>query len=146
MAAAAAGRSAVPIKFHFDYFYSKAELDLSRFVAAVDEQWPSYEIPYTPRRSVRKSSALPPPRSLRMCSATIVVVPRNLLHQWKAELHKHVSSDEIDLRILILETSRDRLPPTKKLMTYDVILFSKSRFESEHKDGLDNQVRLNGSH
>jgi len=39
-----------------------------------------------------------------------------------------------------MKDSSDRLPPAEDLMKYDMILFSKSRFEKEHDDGSDSQV------
>lgn len=142
MAAATANKSAVYLKSHFRWVPRFRDIDMRLIAAQIDEEHAGYEIPYQPRRSARRNVDLPPPRQLALCSATIIVVPRNLLHQWQAEFQKHVMEGEDGLRILILENNKDRLPSAKRLlMDYDVILFSKSRFEAEVKDGVDDQGR-----
>ncbi|QDS67685.1 hypothetical protein FKW77_005298 [Venturia effusa] len=141
MAAATANRAAVPLKSHFRWVPRFRDIDMSKIAAMIDEERAAYEIPSQPRRSARRNVDLPPPRRLALCSATIIVVPRNLLHQWQAEVQKHVMEGEDGLRILVLESNEDRLPSAKRLMDYDVILFSKSRFESEVKDGVDDLGR-----
>jgi hypothetical protein len=40
-----------------------------------------------------------------------------------------------------MKDSSQRLPSADNLLQYDIILFSKSRFEKEHDDGSDSQVR-----
>jgi hypothetical protein len=141
MAAATANRAGVPLKSHFRWVPRFRDMDMSKFVGMIDEEHAGYEIPCLPRRSVRRNPIVPPPHQFALCSATIVVVPRNLLHQWKSEFQKHVADDEDGLRVLIMENNKDRLPSAKRLMNYDVILFSKSRFEAEIKDGQDDQGR-----
>jgi hypothetical protein len=141
MAAATANRAAVSLKAHFRWVPRFQEVDMNKIARIIDEERAGYEIPYLPRRSARRNAVLPPPRQLALCSATIIVVPRNLLHQWQAEIRKHVADDEDGLRVLIMEKNTDQLPSAKRLMEYDVILFSKSRFESEATDGVDDQGR-----
>jgi hypothetical protein len=63
------------------------------------------------------------------------------IHQWKAELGRHVADNTNGLRILTVEDSSERLPSSETLMVYDIILFSKTRFEKEHDDGSDSQGR-----
>lgn len=141
MAAATANRAAVSLKAHYRWVPRFRDIDMSKIAARIDEEHAEYEIPSQPRRSVRRNLDLPTPRQLALCSATIIVVPRNLLHQWRAEFAKHVMEGDDGLRTLILESNKDRLPSAKHLMDYDVILFSKSRFEAEVKDGVDDQGR-----
>ncbi|RDI87242.1 hypothetical protein Vi05172_g2760 [Venturia inaequalis] len=141
MAAATANSAAVSLKAHFRWVPRFRDIDMTFIAARIDEEHAGYEIPSQPRRSARRSVDLPPPRQLSLCSATIIVVPRNLLHQWQAEFQKHVTDGEDGLRVLIVENNKDRLPSARNLMDYDVILFSKSRFEAEVKDGVDDQGR-----
>jgi len=77
MSASTAGIYSVPAKAHFSLFHPGD--DLSKCVAALNAEWPSYEIVHVARRSNRTHTVLPAPRRLLMCSATIVVVPRNLV-------------------------------------------------------------------
>lgn len=141
MAAATANSAAVSLKAHFRWVPRFRDIDMSSIGAQIDKERAGYEIPSQPRRSARRNVDLPPPRQIALCSATIIVVPRNLLHQWKAEIQKHVMEGEDGLRVLVVENNKDRLPLARQLMDYDVILFSKPRFEAEVKDGADDQGR-----
>lgn len=60
------------------------------------------------------------PRTMYLTSATLIVVPSNLISQWDREIHKHC---ERELRVLILR-SRSKLPDAKTLASdYDVSHF-----------------------
>ena len=93
-----------------------------------------------------------------MCSGTIIVVPRNLLHQWQSEIRKHVLKG--GLKILVVDSVPKRgsrvkaaqleddtveftseLPAPTDLMKFDVVLFTRNRFEQEIQDGADDQGR-----
>ncbi|KIM48685.1 hypothetical protein M413DRAFT_437870 [Hebeloma cylindrosporum] len=68
------------------------------------------------------------PKVIYLTSATLVVVPPNLLSQWDREITKHC---ELALRVLILRTSTI-MPNARSLATnYDIILMSYTRFTSE---------------
>jgi hypothetical protein len=140
MAIATAGRSAVPLKSHLHFFYHDSDVDLRSLESRIDATPIYYEIPYFMRRSIRMNSITPPPRRLRLCSTTIIVVPRNLLRQWQAELTKHANLSSGGLRVLVLEKAKDVLPAANEIASYDIVLFSKTRFEQEAKDGLDDKV------
>jgi hypothetical protein len=43
--------------------------------------------------------------------------------------------------VLTIEDTSDALPPADALMRFDILLFSKTRFEKEHDDGSDSQGR-----
>jgi hypothetical protein len=143
MAVSAAGRSAVPLKSHLHFFYHNSDIDLRSLESRIDSSPIHYEIPYVMRRSMRKSSITPPPRRLRLCSTTIIVVPRNLLRQWQAELRKHANLSNGGLKILVLERAKDVLPSPNEIANHDILLFSKTRFEQEAKDGQDDKGRSN---
>lgn len=98
----------------------------------------SYDIPVLPTRWNR-NTILPPPRTLVMASTNIIVVPRNLCKQWHSEISKHVADGA--LRVLVMEDLRTPLPQPDKLRTYDVVLFSRNRFELELRDGSDEEGR-----
>lgn len=98
----------------------------------------TYEVPVLPSRWNR-NTVLPPPKRLTLAATTIVVVPRNLCKQWHLEIQKHVSQDV--LRVLVMEDLRAELPQSDELRKYDLVLFSRSRFELEVRDGADAEGR-----
>jgi hypothetical protein len=55
-------------------------------------------------------------------------------------LDKHANLSSDGLRVLVLEKAKDPLPAVDKIAGYDIVLFSKTRFEQEAKDGLDDKV------
>ncbi|KAG6817776.1 hypothetical protein H0H87_003184 [Tephrocybe sp. NHM501043] len=70
------------------------------------------------------------PRVMHLTSATLIVVPANLLSQWDREIQKHC---EHPLRVLILR-SGTAMPSTASLVTeYDIILMTYTRFTAESK-------------
>ena len=87
---------------------------------------------------MKRRSVLPPIKK-RLCSTTIIVVPKNLVHQWKSEVVKHVEHGA--LSVLVIDSSKTELPSAVQLAKYDIILFSKSRFERESRDGSDQHGR-----
>jgi hypothetical protein len=114
------------------------------FRTIVENHEISYLIPGKAPRNNRRS-VTPPPKKLVLCSGTIIVVPRNLVHQWKAELKRHVADGPEGLKVLILDNPSAVLPSSQELRTYDVVLFSKPRFEREIKDGSDHLGRNTGN-
>lgn len=94
---------------------------------------PSYEIPVEPIRWNRKTT-LPTPKKVTLAATTLVVVPRNLLSQWRTELEKHTTGV---LKTLIMDDNRTPLPSPDILATFDLVLFSRNRFEYEDRDGSD---------
>jgi SNF2 family DNA or RNA helicase len=69
------------------------------------------------------------------------------VHQWRSELRKHVhlrENPEIDdggINLLVMDSPKQALPEAKELMKYDIVLFSKTRFEREIMDGSDKYGR-----
>jgi len=74
---------------------------------------------------------------IRLCSATLIIVPPNLIMQWQQEIKQHIDEDAID--VLIVDGPSIVVPPWQELVKYDVILISKSRFEQEYRDDDLNQ-------
>jgi hypothetical protein len=160
MAASTIGRYAVPAKAEVERFEAYDGSDLSPMRTVLERNAPYYEIPPEVPR-MNRNTIVPPPRQLALCSGTIVVVPRNLLHQWQAEIGKHLKKDA--LKILIVDTATKRpkkdvlpteeeysmdfvseLPPPTKLMEYHIVLFTRNRFEQEIQDGADEKGRRLG--
>ncbi|KAH9875130.1 hypothetical protein J1614_004619 [Plenodomus biglobosus] len=157
MAASTAGRFSIPANAYFDQSEANGIGIPSTLRLALERNPPFYEIPSEPLRKHRNTVTLPP-RQLMTCSGTIIIVPRNLLHQWQSEIRKHVLKGS--LRALVVDTlPRGRgkpkagtqsdddielsseLPVPTELMKYDVVLFSRNRFEQEIQDGGDDQGR-----
>ncbi|KAH7561914.1 hypothetical protein BM1_03018 [Bipolaris maydis] len=157
MAASILGRYSVPARGFLEQSEMNGAGDMTKFRNALDRNLPFYEISAELSR-INRSSRIPPPRQLIISSSTIVVVPRNLLHQWQSEIKKHVLQG--GLKVLVLDTVtkrgskvqsnlydddnmqfRSELPVPTELMKFDVLLFTRNRFEQEIQDGQDDQGR-----
>ena len=68
-------------------------------------------------------------KRIYLSSATLIIVPSNLIAQWRQEIETHL--EEESLSILMISSSKQALPPVQELLKYDVILMSRSRFEDE---------------
>lgn len=140
MAASAAGRASIPWKQYFSKEASDG-YEMSECVKALREGAGHYFLPApAPRRSTRNPIETAP-RKIWLTSATIVVVPANLVQQWVQEIQKHTAG----LRVLIVKNGNEKLPPAEEMAEFDIILFSKPRFDRESKDGIDSQGRGIGS-
>ncbi|KAK2731949.1 hypothetical protein FQN57_003068 [Myotisia sp. PD_48] len=127
MAASAAGRHSVPWKSHFDRLES-AGIYHDRCIAACESNRGSYLITRKPRYDRRASTPLNGfSTRLYLCPATLVVVPPNLIDHWLQEIKKHT----LGLKFLVLRNPDDPTPPALQLLKYDVILFSRLRFQKE---------------
>jgi hypothetical protein len=59
----------------------------------------------------------PGPRVMYITTATLVIVPKHLLSQWKGEIHKHCR----DFALRVYAESKEKLPPARWLAShYDV--------------------------
>ncbi|CAL1705728.1 unnamed protein product [Somion occarium] len=83
----------------------------------------------------RRRRTEPKPRIMYLTTATIIIVPVNLLYQWEMEVLKHC---EDPLRLLVIRDTKP-LPPASELASlYDIILMSQTRFSAEAtKDCLE---------
>ena len=135
MAAATIARSPIPWRACLDWRYNRTGEDMDSCIDAMDNQQPppEYEIPPQRIRSTRHGQHIGPSERRRLCNATIVVVPPNLVHQWQSELRKHTEQGALD--VLVLKNPKDFLPPVEQLCNYDIILFSRKRFEREARQG-----------
>jgi len=156
MAASIIGRLSIPAKALIEQHELTYDADYSYLKDALNRNIPFYEIPPDLPR-MNRNTRIPPSRQLVMCSGTIIVVPRNLLHQWQSEIRKHVLQG--GLRILVVDSVPKRgkakqtqqdtdtmtfvsdLPAPTELMKFDVVLFTRNRFEQEIQDGADEQGR-----
>jgi SNF2 family DNA or RNA helicase len=147
MAANTIGHNSIPGKAYLEQLESTDNIDLSNCKSHLEKNVPYYEIPYQVIR-VNRKTIIPPPRQLILCGGTLIVVPRNLLHQWQTEIRKHLVGGS--LKILVMDTKSKRAPKAKvvqgthdymelrhdlpsvtALSSYDVVLFTRNRFEQE---------------
>ncbi|KAI9839561.1 MAG: hypothetical protein M1819_002187 [Sarea resinae] len=139
MAASAIGRHSVPWKTHFERLSSFGD-DYSQCIERIKKNVGSYMI-RPPQATLRKSRATVAThgRRIRLCTSTLIIVPPNLLQQWKNEIYKH--TEDGALRVLVMDSPKKGLPPSEELAEYDVVLFSRTRFEREIRDGEDAKGR-----
>ena len=78
LAISKAAQSAVPIKAHLNRLRRECGDEFSEITRAIDNNPMDYLIPQIPIRTNRRTQ-IPPPRRMRLCSGTIVVVPANLV-------------------------------------------------------------------
>ena len=138
MAISSINRKGVPWRVEFDRIRHASGLDMASCIKRLEASPPLYEVPQEPQRWNR-NTILPPPKRMTLAATTLIVVPRNLCKQWQSELAKHVEAGA--LKVLVMEELKRALPPPDDLRTYDVVLFSRNRFELEARDGSDEQGR-----
>lgn len=138
MAVSSVNRHTAPWKTYFDTIEAETGERMQNCIVTMRQNPPSYQIPVEPYRWNRNTK-IPEPKRFTLASTTIVVVPRNLFSQWQSELEKHTEKDS--LNILFMDDNKKALPAPSELILYDVILFSRTRFEQENRDGSDRKGR-----
>ncbi|EEH40661.2 hypothetical protein PAAG_02637 [Paracoccidioides lutzii Pb01] len=127
MAAATAGRFSLPWKSYFERLGASG-MHFEKCISACESNRGSYEITRSHLRNrSRESAPKATATKLQLCSGTLVVVPSNLVDHWLNEINKHTQG----LKVLVLRDSRRATPPPDQLLEYDVVLFSRPRFEKE---------------
>ncbi|KAH0342609.1 hypothetical protein KCU81_g5564, partial [Aureobasidium melanogenum] len=137
MAISAVNRHSAPWPSFFERHEELTGEHMGHCIDLMRQNAPSYEIPIEPIRWNRKTT-VPAPKKVTLAATTLVVVPRNLLSQWKSELEKHTSGV---LKTLVMDDTRVNLPPPEILASFDLVLFSRPRFEYEDRDGADQNGR-----
>ncbi|CEI64709.1 hypothetical protein FVEN_g3217 [Fusarium venenatum] len=128
MAASCATRHSVPWKPWFNLCKAQSGHEYIRCIKALEENPGYYFIPPPKaRRTARLTSGAVELSKKRvyLSNGSIVVVPSNLLAQWKQEIKKHTDG----LKVLVMDGYKD-LPSLRDLLKYDMILFSQSRLEA----------------
>ncbi|KAL9129832.1 MAG: hypothetical protein Q9217_001830 [Psora testacea] len=129
MAAAAVGREQIPWRTVFQELSRSGETH-GAYLSALEENIGSYHIPPPPRRHSRRPSTMPEPQKIRLCSATIIIVPRNLLTQWQHEVAQHFTQGTF--KVLCIDVKDGAaMPKASLLMLHDIILITRQRFEQE---------------
>ncbi|KAJ4004280.1 hypothetical protein NW752_011894 [Fusarium irregulare] len=133
MAASCATRNSVPWKPYFDLCKAQSGYEYTRCIEALERN-PGYHFIPAPdvRRTGRRCTEPTemPKKRVYLSNGSIVVVPSNLLAQWRQEIRKHTEN----LKVLVVERDT-QLPPPTDLLKYDMILFSQSRLEALKRQG-----------
>ncbi|EGR51214.1 uncharacterized protein TRIREDRAFT_75450 [Trichoderma reesei QM6a] len=139
MAASCATRHAVPWKSHFEAWRNHYGYEFSHCNEALARNPGHYFLPAPePRRGSRfKTPCHVPPKKIYLSQASVVIVPNNLVAQWKQEIQKHTEG----LKVLVLGRQTET-PSRKEILTYDILLFSQTRFEMLQKQfgGMEKTV------
>lgn len=111
-----------------------------RLWAMVMAKRASYEVSESDNRarSSRSASTLTKEK-VYLGSGTLVILPDNLVEQWRAEITKHVEPGR--LNVLVMAHSSSMIPPVEVLLKYDIVIFSRARFDQEERAGKDSQGR-----
>ncbi|KAE8348472.1 P-loop containing nucleoside triphosphate hydrolase protein [Aspergillus coremiiformis] len=137
MAASAAGRSSLPWKGYFESMRHSGVL-YSKCIEACEEHRGTYTIRPPPARYSSRTGVAyprPPPQKLPLCSATLIIVPPNLINHWKDEITRHAEG----LIVLVIQDGSDPILSPDQLLKYDIVLFSKPRFEREAGEASNNR-------
>lgn len=130
MAASAVGRAQIPWRSYFQDLASTGESH-ERIVTLLEENIGTYIIPSSQGLRTRRPSVAPDNQIMRLCTATIIVVPLNLFTQWQNEISTHIEEDS--LKILLVQALDTPMPSENELSTCDILLISRIRFEREMK-------------
>ncbi|KAG8531085.1 uncharacterized protein KY384_004442 [Bacidia gigantensis] len=134
MTASAISHAQIPWKPFLDDLSRSGE-DHQACLSILEENVGRYEIPPPPKRHHFRQANQKPSKYFQLCSATIIVVPRNLLSQWQREIAQHF--DPGTFNILCLDTKEDvMMPAASQLLPYDIILLTRPRFEQEMSPSL----------
>lgn len=131
MTAATIGREQIPWK---TFFQAKSEAgeDHAGCVKLLERNVGSYIItPTSSSNRVRRAALTPKEERIYLCTATLIIVPQNLFFQWTNQIALHLYKGS--LKVLYMDTIDIRMPPIANLLSYDIILMSKNRFEREMK-------------
>ncbi|KAE8441304.1 hypothetical protein EG329_005534 [Mollisiaceae sp. DMI_Dod_QoI] len=137
MTAARLGRSGIPWKSDLDQLESAEGYTFERCREAIARGAGHYFLPAPEPRRESRHVVKALSRKIYLSTATIVVCPSNLVQQWRSEIKKHT----VGLNVLYISSASAKLPQATDLNKYDIILFSKVRFEKEAKADYEDGYR-----
>ncbi|KAG0271414.1 hypothetical protein BGZ95_000776 [Linnemannia exigua] len=73
------------------------------------------------------------PVEVYLSSATLVIVPANLVDQWRNEINKH--TEDGALKVFTFTNSSQEFPNLRTLLQYDLVLITQGRFAREYIPG-----------
>lgn len=127
MAAATVGRAQIPWRTYLEDI--DEEIVKQNCLKTLEDNIGSYIIPPPASGRDQRSAVTSKPRRITLCSATLIIVPPNLIHQWTSEISFHL--DKKVLKLLVVDDLKTPLPHVNDLLSYDIILMVKNRFEKE---------------
>ncbi|KAK0392566.1 hypothetical protein NLU13_2061 [Sarocladium strictum] len=135
MAASCTTRNGVPWKPYLDAYQSRTGDEFSHLAGVLSRNPGFYNIPppelrrAATRRPQHSDMPIQKPKKIYLSNGSLVIVPNNLVAQWKQEINKHTEG----LKVLYVALTKTLDPFTllsaEELLKYDVILFSQGRFE-----------------
>ncbi|KAF9899981.1 hypothetical protein EC991_008051 [Linnemannia zychae] len=81
----------------------------------------------------RRHKTTDSPIEIYLSSATLVIVPANLVDQWWNEINKH--TEDGALKVFAITNVSQEFPELRTLLQYDLVLISQSRFAREYIPG-----------
>jgi SNF2 family DNA or RNA helicase len=142
MAARQTCRSAIPWKAEF-HALSTIGCHYERCIGELGKYVKEYSEPILNATTPSRKGKCQLNRTIKLCFATLVIVPPNLLVQWQYEISKHTENGALD--VLVIDHNTKDIPDSSELLRYDVILITKARFEQEYRDDdLHNGKRRKG--
>ncbi|KAI0423214.1 SNF2 family N-terminal domain-containing protein [Xylaria grammica] len=134
MAAAAVNKRSIAWKPYFEAYAAQLGYEYQNCIRALTRPenralYKARNALVEPRRSDRIAPREVPSKTVFLSHSTLVIVPSNLVKQWRDEINKHTTG----LNVLVL-IDKDPIPPVTELLFYDVILFSEARFERIQKE------------
>ncbi|CAM1506807.1 Fc.00g064480.m01.CDS01 [Cosmosporella sp. VM-42] len=129
MAAACATRNGVPWKPYFDMYKKHLGEEFTHCIEALERNPGFYHPPRPeyqrlPRAASSQSWDYGPPRKILLSTGSVVIVPNNLMTQWRHEIRKHTQG----LNVLFVGKGVG-IPEAETLVTFDLIVFAQTRFE-----------------
>ncbi|KAJ6260322.1 hypothetical protein Dda_4547 [Drechslerella dactyloides] len=96
-------------------------------------KWDSYEVV----RAASSRLGFRDVADVYLSSATLVVVPGNLMIQWEDEILKHTFPAAQGGLAYAKVSEKSPIPDTEELLNLDILLISRARFDKEIQDGAD---------
>ncbi|KAL8648856.1 MAG: hypothetical protein Q9210_004749 [Variospora velana] len=128
MAAAAANRERIPWRSYLQRMSPMGE-EFGNCRGILERNVPSYTVPAPEARRSRRPTNVQSGKVIRLSTATLIIVPQNLLSHWRSEIAAHINNDA--LQIYYVDSKESVMPPARELQLCDVVLMSKSRLEEE---------------
>jgi hypothetical protein len=125
MAASCITRHSIPWRTVFGALEPNG-IDYPLCVDAIRRNPALYPVPKSSQsyHRVGRNSISDPPPKVYLSHTSLVIVPPNLVQQWKEEIGKHTSG-----LVVFTVDKNQALPPAEKLVEYDIVLFSSTVFE-----------------